>query len=222
MFFRRTRDVISNSWQAGKTNVSVVEQLYIAKSFIKPYNPLMGVVLPLRKEFEEPAALHAQAMDNLRFIRNAMESAGSFTAVPGVGGMLMGATALLAAFSAHLSRGPLAWLAIWSGEALLALAIALGFSYRKALRSGTVLLSKPFRRFVLAMAPSVFVGAMLTLVLYRASGNHLLPAVWLLLYGAGVSSGGAFSVRIVPIMGVSFLVVGTVAAFAPATVGRFR
>lgn len=177
----------------------------------------MAIVLPIRRESVKPVALHEQAMDNLSFIRNAMESAGSFTAVPGVGGMLMGATALLAAFSAHLSRGPLAWLAIWSGEAFLALAIALGFSYRKAMRNGSVLLSRPFRRFVLAMAPSVFVGAILTFVLYRAGDNRLLPAVWLLLYGAGVSSGGAFSVRIVPIMGISFLVVGAVAALASAT-----
>ena len=177
----------------------------------------MGIVRPIRAEPAEPVALHAQAMDNLNFIRNAMESAGSFTAVPGLGGMLMGATALLAAFAAHLSRSPRAWLAIWSGEALLAFAIGLGFSYRKATRSGTALLSRPFRRFVLAMAPSVFVGAVLSGVLLVAGNNQLLPAVWLLLYGAGIASGGAFSVRIVPLMGISFLLVGAVAAFAPAS-----
>ena len=177
----------------------------------------MGIVRPIRAEPAEPVALHAQAMDNLNFIRNAMESAGSFTAVPGLGGMLMGATALLAAFAAHLSRSPRAWLAIWSGEALLAFAIGLGFSYRKATRSGTALLSRPFRRFVLAMAPSGFVGAVLSGVLLVAGNNQLLPAVWLLLYGAGIASGGAFSVRIVPLMGISFLLVGAVAAFAPAS-----
>ena len=154
-------------------------------------------------------------MDNLRFIRNAMESAGSFTAVPGVGGMLMGATAIFAAFAAHLSKNPRAWFAIWIGEALLALAIGLGFSYRKAVRNGTPLLSRAFRRFVLAMVPAVFTGALLTFVLYRAGLHGLLPSVWLLLYGVGVSSGGAFSVRVVPIMGISFLAVGTVAALAP-------
>jgi len=154
-------------------------------------------------------------MDNLRFIRNAMESAGSFTAVPGVGGILMGATAIFAAFAAHLSKNPRAWFAIWIGEALLALAIGLAFSYRKAVRNGTPLLSRAFRRFVLAMVPAVFTGALLTFVLYRAGLHGLLPSVWLLLYGVGVSSGGAFSVRVVPIMGISFLAVGTVAALAP-------
>lgn len=154
-------------------------------------------------------------MDNLNFIRSTMENASSFTAVSGVGGMLMGATALLAAFSAHFSRGPLAWLAIWSAEAFLAFAIALGFSYRKAMRMGTGLLSVPFRRFALAMAPSILVGALLSMLLHRAGNDSLLPAVWLLLYGMGVSSAGAFSVRVVPVMGMSFMALGALAAFAP-------
>jgi hypothetical protein len=175
----------------------------------------MAVVRPIRAS--EPVGLHTQAMDNLRFIRNAMESAGSFTAVPGVGGMVMGATAVFAAFAAHLSKSPKAWLAIWVGEALLALAIGLGFSWRKAERNGTSLLSRAFRRFVLAMMPALFAGALLTVVLYGADAHHLLPALWLLLYGVGVSSGGAFSVRVVPIMGICFLTVGAVAAVAPAS-----
>jgi hypothetical protein len=177
----------------------------------------MALVRPIRPAPPEAVGLHTQAMDNLRFIRNAMESAGSFTAVPGVGGILMGATALFAAFAAHLSKSPRAWLAIWGLEAFLALAIGLAFSYRKAMRNSTPLLSRPFRRFVLAMVPAVFVGALLTFVLYREGLSRLMPALWLLLYGVGVSSGGAFSVRVVPIMGISFLAVGAVAALAPAS-----
>ena len=179
------------------------------------YHLLMATILPMRGKSAEPPDPHAEAMDNLSFIRNTMENAGSFTAVPGIGGIIMGATALLAAFSAHVSRSPAAWLAIWSAEALLALLIALGFSYRKAMRSGSPLLSRPFRRFALAMTPSVFVGAILTFVLYSAGGIRFLPALWLLLYGAGVSSGGAFSVRIVPVMGGSFLLLGAIAALSP-------
>ena len=175
----------------------------------------MAAVRSIREPEEEPLGLHTQAMANLRFIRSAMENAGSFTAVPGVGGMLMGATALFAAFSAHLSRSPRAWLGIWAGEALLALAIGLAFSARKAMRNGAPLLSRAFRRFVLAMVPAVFVGALLTFMLYRSGDSRLLPATWLLLYGVGVSSGGAFSVRVVPLMGICFLMVGTVAALAP-------
>lgn len=172
----------------------------------------MAVVRPIRPLSPEPIGLHTQAMDNLRFIRNTMENSASFTAVPGVGGMLMGATAIFAAFAAHFSRSPKAWLGIWGFEAILALAIGLGFAYRKAMRDGAPLLSRAFRRFVLALVPAVFVGALFTFVFYRAGISNLIPAMWLLLYGVGVSSGGAFSVRVIPLMGICFLGVGTVAA----------
>lgn len=176
----------------------------------------MAVVRPIRNE---PVGLHSQAMNNLEFIRSTMERSGSFTAVPGVGGMLMGATALFAGFAAHLAKSPKAWLAIWAFEAALAFAIGIAFSYRKAMRDGNPLISRPFRRFVLAMAPSAFVGIVLTLTLYSEGLQPLLPAIWLLLYGLGVSSAGAFSVRVVPLMGVGFLLLGGIAALAPPAWG---
>jgi len=179
----------------------------------------MAAVRPIRERREEPIGLHAQAMDNLRYIRNTIESAGSFTAVPGIGGMLMGATAIFAAFAAHLSRSPRAWLGIWIAESLLALAIGISFSCRKARLNRTPLLSRPFRRFVLALTPSIFVGAVLTFVLFDAGLDRFIPGAWLLLYGAGIASGGAFAVRVVPMMGISFLALGSVAAFAPAAWG---
>jgi len=177
----------------------------------------MAAVRPIRSESPEPIGLHVQAMDNLRFIRSTMETAGSFTAVPGKGGILMGATALFAAFAARQSASPRAWLKVWLGEAVLALVIGLWFSWRKATRNSTPLLSKPFRRFVLALAPSVFAGALLTFLLYRRGLSQLLPAMWLLLYGAGITSGGAFSVRVVPVMGMSFLALGAIATLAPVS-----
>jgi len=176
----------------------------------------MAAVRPIRRDPPEPTSLHVQAMDNLRFIRSTMESAGSFTAVPGQGGVLMGATALFAAFVAQSERESTVWLKVWIAEALLALAIGLGFSYRKATQNSTPLLSKPFRRFVLAVAPSVFAGALLDVSSFTSGASiKLLPAMWLLLYGAGITSGGAFAVRVVPVMGMSFLALGSVATLAP-------
>jgi hypothetical protein len=59
----------------------------------------------------------------------------------------------------------------------------------------------------------------LTAVLLKAGLFGALPGVWLLLYGTGVVTGGAFSVRTVPVMGLGFMVLGSAALLAPAAWG---
>lgn len=166
-----------------------------------------------------PAPLHAQAFDHLQYIRRTMEGAASFTAVPGVGGVVMGVSAISA--GAIASRTPDAgkWLAIWLLEGLLALAIGLLFAYRKARRINVELFSRPARKFMLAFAPALVAGAILTSALWRAGQTNLIAGCWLLLYGAGIAAAGAFSVRVVPVMGACFLVLGSVVMFLPTARG---
>jgi hypothetical protein len=175
---------------------------------------------PSRAE-EEPPALHDRAMDNLRFIRETMERASSFTAVPGWGGVLMGLTALSASFVAAQQSSRNLWLATWVVEALLALVIGGWAMDRKARRAETPLLSGPGRKFALSYSPPILVGVLLTIVLLRAGLVSALPGTWLLLYGTGVVTGGAFSVKVVPVMGLCFMVLGTVALFTPVAWGNY-
>jgi hypothetical protein len=169
----------------------------------------------------EPPALHDRAMDNLRFIRETMERASSFTAVPGWGGVMMGVTALCASLIAALQTTRNLWLATWVVEAMLALVIGGWAMDRKARASATPLLSGPGRKFALSYSPPILVGVLLTVVLYRAGLASVLPGVWLLLYGTGVVTGGAFSVKIIPVMGLCFMLLGAIALFAPATWGDY-
>ncbi len=145
-----------------------------------------------------------------------MERAGSFTAVPGWGGILMGISALLMALISSRLPSMDLWVASWLGEAILALAIGGWAMVQKARAAQSNLLYGPGRKFALSLCPAMIAGGILTLVLYRNGLFALMPGVWLLLYGVAVVTGGAYSVNIVPIMGIFFMIFGTVALFAPA------
>lgn len=175
----------------------------------------MAIVRSIRATGAEPVSLQTHAMDNLRLIRETMERAASFTAVPGWGGVAMGFSALAAA--AIASRQPTLerWLATWLLEAACAMTLAVLAIRRKARAAQVPVISAPARRFVLSFAPPLAVGGLLTAVLYRAGVPSPIPGVWLLLYGTGVVTGGAFSVRVVPVMGLCFMTLGAVALFCP-------
>ena len=181
----------------------------------------MSTAGPLRSRHAAPVPLEAHAADNLRFIRETMERAAALTAVPGWGGVAMGLTAVAAAFVAARQTAREAWLAIWVGEALLALAIAGAAMARKARAAKMPLLSGPGRKFALSFAPPLLVGALLTVVLFRAGYVAVLPGMWLLIYGTAVVTGGAFSVRVVPVMGFCLMATGAAALFAPASWGNW-
>ena len=172
----------------------------------------MTQVRPLRPRSAAPPALQERAIDNLRFIRETMERAGAFTAVPGWGQVVIGVTAIAAAALASSSTvGDARWIGIWMAEAAISLAIAGWAMARKARAAGMPLLSGPGRKFVLSFAPPMVVGALLSLVLVQGGQTALLPAIWLLLYGTAVVTGGTYSVRIVPVMGLGFMLLGAAA-----------
>lgn len=163
--------------------------------------------------------MHDRAIDNLRYIRKTIERAGSFTAVPGIGGMLMGSTALAAAWAASRQPRGGAWLAVWIGEAFLALLIGIAGAELKSRRARLPLLSGPARKFVAGFAPAMAAGAIITVALARGGDLTLLPGIWMLLYGAGVVSGGGASVRVVPLMGACFMAAGAAALLWPSLGG---
>ena len=173
----------------------------------------MASVRPLR---QEPVSIQAHAIDNLRYIRQTMERAGSFTAVPGVGGILMGATALAAALIAERMRDPRSWLIVWMAAAVVAMSIGVVGATRKSNAARMPLLSGPGRKFVQGLVPPMLAGAIMTAALYRLGLTAPLPGAWMLLYGTGVLTGGAASVRVVPVMGLCFMAMGSLALFLPA------
>lgn len=184
------------------------------------YDREVASIRPIRPAPMEPAQLEQRAMDNLRYIRQTIERAGSFTAVPGVGGMLMGFSALAAAHLAAEQSESGRWLATWVAEAGLALLIGIAAAARKSARARMPLLAAPGRRFIAGFLPAMAAGAVLTAVLFRQGAIVFLPGIWLLLYGVSVVSSGAASVRVVPLMGACFMAAGVVALVSPAAWGN--
>jgi hypothetical protein len=174
---------------------------------------------PLRQPSGPAPDLSVRAMDNLRFIRETMEHAGRFTAVPGWGGVAMGVTALAAAALAPGDPGGGLWIRVWLAEAVLGAVIGAVALLRKARTHETPLTSGPGRKFALAYLPPVVAGAVLTFVLARHGLYGLLPGVWLLSYGAGVVAAGALSVPVVPVMGACFMLAGAATFLSPPAWG---
>ena len=159
-------------------------------------------------------------MDNLRFIRETMERASSFTAVPGWGGVAIGVTAIVAAFTASGIRDEHEWMYVWAWELPLALLIGGWTMKRKAAVAQLKMLSAPGRRFTLSLAPPLIAGAILSVAMHREEAYDALPGTWLLLYGTGVVTGGAFSVKVVPVMGLCFMALGVLALLLPIAWGN--
>lgn len=171
---------------------------------------------PVRSRRVRPAPLPAHAAEDLRFIRETMQNAASFTAVPGWGGVAMGITALATACIAPPPSNARRWFFTWIIAALVAFALGTLSVYWKAHRVGTPILTRPGRKFLLSLFPPLAAGGVISAAIYVAGQGHLLPGIWLLLYGVGVISAGTFSVPVVPAMGLCFLLLGVVAMFCPA------
>jgi hypothetical protein len=180
----------------------------------------MAATGPLRSPKSEPIPIDARVADHLRYIRETMEQAGEFTGVPGWGGVAIGVTALAAAVIAARQHTPHSWLVVWLLEAFIAVAIAAPAVATKAIRANTKLFSGPGRRFLLSFAPPLFVGALLTYILASVGLFWALPGFWLMLYGTAIVTGGAFSVRAVPLMGLCLIALGVAALFAPIEWGN--
>ena len=91
----------------------------------------------------------------------------------------------------------------------------------KSKRLDLSLQSQAARRALLSFVPPLVAGAALTAALFRQSDFSVLPGLWLALYGAAVVTGGAFSVRIVPVMGLCFLCAGAVSLACPSAWGNW-
>ena len=180
----------------------------------------LNAVRKLETDEREPVNIGERAFDNLQFIRETMEGSTVFTTVPGYGGMLMGATAIAAAFVAASQVKIKDWLIVWLCEAVLAFFIGLVTMWQKTKIAETSLLSAPAKKMIFSSLPPMLCGVFITLGLWRAGHFEVMIPVWILCYGAAVVCGGAFSVKAVPLMGWCFIALGAAAFGLPNSLGN--
>jgi len=192
---------------------------------------------PALRRDAPPVRPDEAARAHLRFIRETMGRTATFTAVPGWGGVAMGALGLAAAVWGYQQDAILPWLQVWLTAAVVAGGVGGLATWRKAQAGGVPVLSGAGRKFILGLAPILAAGAVLTLAVAAldaaplgvgltepvvrggAATFRLLPGLWLLLYGAGVVAAGTFSVRPIPLLGGLCMAAGAAALVAPASWG---
>jgi hypothetical protein len=159
--------------------------------------------------------LNERAIESLEFIRHTMARSAPFTAVPGWGGVGMGAIATVAAAAGSRAADGWVWLGVWLVAAAVAAPIGFFAMLRKAKRYGLSIWSAAGRRFAQGFVPALGAGAVLTFALALHGQFELLPAMWLLLYGAGVLAGSTASVPVLAWMGGATMLLGLAAVFTP-------
>jgi hypothetical protein len=167
-----------------------------------------------------PEPLSGRAAENLQFIRQTMERSATFTSIPGLGGAIMGAVALVGSGLAAAQPSGDRWLLTWLAAAGLAAIVGLVTMARKAQRAGVALTGVNGRRFALGMAAPFVAGAAITYELWAVRNFTVMAPAWLLLYGAGVLTGGMFSVPVVRAIGVCFMTLGIAAIVTPPEWGN--
>jgi hypothetical protein len=172
------------------------------------------------RQVNAPEPLSGRAAENLQFIRQTMERGATFTSIPGVGGALMGMVALAASWVAAAQPSEDRWLASWLAAAGIAAVAGFAMMVRKARRGGVTLTGANARRFALGMAAPFVAGAAITYELWTVRNFTVMAPAWLLLYGAGVLTGGIFSVPVVRAIGVCFMALGIAAIVTPPEWGN--
>jgi len=169
-----------------------------------------------RSEDGDPTRLDSHAEENLRFIRDTMERASVFTAVPGWGALAIGVIGLVVATITQGVWRDQVWVALWAATAIVSFGIGVVTTARKVRAAGLRMTGGAGARFWAGLVPTLVAGALITVPLVRAGEADLLPTVWLLLYGAAVMTAGWQSVRVLALMGLCFMVAGALAMFSPS------
>ena len=165
---------------------------------------------------EKSMSTSHEDLENLQIIRDTMKRSHAVTSVSGVGVMAMGAVALLGAYLAPLLGNAEGRMYGWLMVAILGCCIGVVSIWYQSGGQGPVTRLRAGRRFGLSLAPPIVAGCVLTYVFLQIGYFDIMPGIWMLCYGAGIMTAGAFSIRLIPIMGMVFMLLGTIGLYLPS------
>ena len=163
--------------------------------------------------------LHDYAMGQLDHIHHTMARTSSFTGASGLSTALQGVLTLVVS-AATWNSEPKVWLVWWACLGSTAFVIGFLGMYLKARRQAQLLSGPAGRRFLLGLVPPLAAGLLLSVVLHTKGMPELLPGVWLLTFGLGVTAAGIASTPVVPLMGLSFVLLSPFALLGPVDWSR--
>lgn len=171
---------------------------------------------PLHKPPREPETivLRDRALDNLTFIRDTMARSAPLTTISGWGTVGEGFIALGGACVACWYGSVDWWIYTWLAVACLGCLTGFATMAWKARRTQAPVFGVALKKFTMSLFPPIVAGMVLTEVFYERGLWELMPGTWLMLYGVGVVTGGAFSIKIIPLFGMCFILLA-VGAFYP-------
>jgi hypothetical protein len=154
-----------------------------------------------------------QAAQTLEVIRTLMERTCQYQLLTARAGLAAGVLTLLgaAAFFFVDAADPVSFAAVWGGVFAGSLCAACFGTVLRGRARGEQVWSRQARAVLLALAPSLAAGLLLT-AFFFGHGLHLyLPGVWMLCYGQGALATSAYAPAPIRYLGVAFLPTGAAA-----------
>ena len=153
----------------------------------------------------EPPALHSRAIADLRFIRETMANAGSYTAFSGWGLMIVGVGALIAGWLASLRSFVVEPIAVWVADAGISIVIGAPLSFLKARAAGQPLSRRANQKILAELFRAGHSGwGGVDMEHDGLTGRGLPSRVMAAAIWGGINAPGTLSVWVIPTMGACF------------------
>jgi len=174
---------------------------------------------PSRVVLQPATSLAERLARDLGTMARVMDQARGFPAISPGGWIAMGTVGTGLGAFANRVREPRAWVLSWLAVAVVAAAVGLAATLRRARAEDYALWARPATSFWLQLVTPLVLGALLTL-LWSARGSwELVAGTWLVFYGTGLMAGGNWCRNAVRRAGLAFQVLGLAAFVWPALGG---